>query len=121
MAAAAKSRLGAGPAEILKQRGAAIDALDKLFTHEVPDGRRRVELRLVWPRESVLDRDPIGEGLRAFIIHRGWDLWMHGGDEELFAAVRAIMTARPEQRLWNRTQLAALWGDIGEHQAGRRQ
>ena len=67
----------------------------------------------------MLDRDPVGEGLRAFIIHRGWDLWMHGGDEELFAAVRAIMTARPERRLWNRTQLAALWGDIGEHRAGR--
>jgi hypothetical protein len=105
----------AGPAEIVKQRGAVIDALDKLFAHEVPAvGCRRAELRLVWPRESVLDRDPIGEGLRAFIVHRGRDLWACGGDAELFAAVRAIMTARPARRLWNRTQLAALWADIGE-------
>jgi hypothetical protein len=101
--------------DVAKQRGAVIDALDKLFAHEVPvAGRRRVELHLVWPRESVLDRDPIGEGLRAFIIHRGRDLWACGGDAELFAAVRAIMTARPARRMWNRTQLAALWADIGE-------
>src|ERR1700733_11535637 len=108
MSAAAKSKLSAGPAEIAKQRGAVIDALDKLFAHEVPVGCRRVELRLVWPRESVLDRDPVGEGLRAFIIHRGRDLWVCGGDAELFAAVRAIMVARPARRMWNRTQLAAL-------------
>jgi hypothetical protein len=115
MSLAAKSKPIVRPAEIAKQRGAVIDALDKLFVHEVPvAGHRRVELRLVWPRESVLDRDPIGEGLRAFIIHRGRDLWACGGDAELFAAVRAIMTARPTQRMWNRTQLAALWADIGE-------
>ena len=54
----------AGSAEIAKQRGAVVDALDRLFTHEVPiAGRRRIELRLVWPRESVLDRNPTGEGL----------------------------------------------------------
>ena len=88
----------AGPAEIAKQRGAVVDALDRLFVHEVPAGKR-VAPRLVWPRESAHDRDPIGEGLRAFITRRGWDLWLCGGDAELFAAVRAIMTARPERRM----------------------
>jgi hypothetical protein len=112
-------RRGVNSAEIKKQRGAVVDALDRLFAHEIPDGRRRVELRLVWPRESALDRDPIGEGLRAFIIRRGWDLWTHGGPLELFATVRVVMAARPERQMWNRTQLAALWGDIGEHHVGR--
>lgn len=63
----------------------------------------------------MIDRDPAGEGLRAFIIRRDWDLRAFGGYLELFAAARAVMAARPERRMWNRTQLAALWGDIGEH------
>ena len=115
MSLAAKSKPIVRPAEVAKQRGAVIDALDKLFAHEVPIAAcRRVELRLVWPRESVLDRNPIGEGLRAFIVHRGRDLWLSGGDAELFASVRAIMEARPARRMWNRTQLATLWANVGE-------
>jgi hypothetical protein len=106
-------------AEIEKQHIAIVVALDRLFAHEVPAGERhRVGLRLVWPEEDALDRDPIGEGLRAFIVRRGWDLLTFGGQVELFAAVRAVMAARPERRMWNRTLLAALWGDIGEHGPG---
>jgi hypothetical protein len=109
------------PAQIEKQLGAVVDALDRLFVHEVPaDDRRRITLRLVWPVAEAIDRDPVGAGLRAFITRRGWDLWAIGGDLELFAAARAVMTSRPERRMWNRTQLAALWGDIGEHGQGRR-
>jgi hypothetical protein len=114
-------RRGASLAKIEKQRGAVVDALDRLFVHEVPaGGRRRVGLRLVWPVGDAIDRDPTGEGLRAFIVRRGWDLWAIGGHLELFRAVRAIMTARPQRQMWNRTQLAALWGDIGEHGRGLR-
>jgi hypothetical protein len=114
-------RRRADPAEIEKQRSAVVDALDRLFTHEVPaGGRRRVGIRLVWPVGDAIDRDPTGEGLRAFIVRRGWDLWAIGGHLELFRAVRAVMAARPQRQMWNRTQLAALWGDIGEHGQGRR-
>ena len=104
--------------EIEKQRGAVLVALDRLFEHEVP--RRRSRLRLVSPAMSVLKVDRTGEGLRAFIVSRGRDLFNIGGHLELFAAVRAVMAARPERQMWNRTQLAALWGDIGEHGRGRR-
>lgn len=111
----------ASPAEIEKQRGAVVDALDRLFVHEIPAGDRcRIRLRLVWPEGDVIDRDPVGEGLRAFIVRRGWDLWTMGGHLELFAAVSAVMAARPERQMWNRTQLASLWGDIGEHGPGLR-
>jgi hypothetical protein len=108
-------------AEIERQRSSVLAALDKLFEHEVPaDGQRRIPLRLVWPIGDAIDRDPEGGGLRAYIIRRGWDLWGYGGHLELFAAVRAVMVARPDRQMWNRTQLAALWGDIGEHGQGRR-
>jgi hypothetical protein len=91
-----------------------VAALDKLYAYEVPtDGRRQVRLRLAWPVIEAIDRDPIGQGLRAFITRRGWDLWTIGGHLELFAGVRAIMIARPERQVWNRIQLATLWGDIG--------
>ena len=116
-----ESKRRSGPAEIEKQRGAVIDALDRLFAYEVPaDDRCRITLRLVWPEGEAIDLDPVGEGLRAFIIRRGWDLWTFGGHLELFAAVRAVMAARPQRQMWNRTQLAALWGDIGEHGLGLR-
>ena len=109
-------------AEIEKQRGAVLDALDRLFVHEIPagDSNRRVTLRLVWPAGEAIDRDPIGAGLRAFLTRRGWDLWALGGHLELFQAVRAVMAARPDRQMWNRTMLAALWGDIGEYGQGRR-
>jgi hypothetical protein len=115
-------RRRADPAEIEKQRGAVLDALDRLFVHEIPtgDSNHRVALRLVWPAGEAIDRDPIGAGLRAFLTRRGWDLWAIGGHLELFRAVRAVMAARPDRQMWNRTILAALWGDIGEHGAGRR-
>ena len=120
MSVAAK-KPNAGSAEVDKQRGAVVDALDRLFAHEIPAGDRpRVCLRLVWPEGEAIDRDPVGEGLRAFIIRRGKDLWTIGGHLELFAAVYAIMLARPERQMWNRTMLATLWGDIGEHGRGRR-
>jgi hypothetical protein len=106
------------PAEVEKQLGAVLDALDRLFVHETPIGGRRVALRLVWPAGEAIDRDRAG--LRAFIVRRGWDLWAIGGHLELFRAVRAVMVARPDRQMWNRTMLAALWGDIGEHGAGRR-
>jgi hypothetical protein len=94
------------PAGIEKQCGAVVDALDRLFTHEVlVGGRRRTPLRLVWPEGEAIDRDPVGEGLRAFIVRRGWDLWTLGGHLELFEAVRAVMAARPERQMWNRVQL----------------
>jgi hypothetical protein len=59
------------PVAIEKQLGAVVDPLDRLFAHEIPAGdRRRIPLRLVWPAGEAVDRDPIGEGLRAFIIRR---------------------------------------------------
>jgi len=106
--------------EIEKQHGAVVVALDKLFEHEVPKRRSRARLRLAAPRLAALKADQVGEGLRAFIISRGWDLWTFGGHLELFAAVHAVMAARPDRQMWNRTQLTALWGDIGEDRPGGR-
>jgi hypothetical protein len=109
-------------AEVEKQHGAVLAALDKLFAHEVSTSvPGRPALRLVHPALEAIDRDPVGVGLRAFITRRGLDLWAIGGHLELFAAVRYVMAARPERQAWNRTQLAALWGDIGIHPTGIRQ
>jgi hypothetical protein len=113
-----ESKSGGSLTEVEKQHGAVLAALDRLFEHEVP--RRRSRLRLVSPAMSVLKVDRTGEGLRAFIVSRGRDLFDIGGHLELFGAVRAIVAARPERQTWNRTQLATLWGDIGEHGPGRR-
>jgi hypothetical protein len=54
-----------------------------------------------------------GEGLRAFLERRGWDLWAIGGELALFGAMRAVMAAQPHRQKWNRTLLSALWADIG--------
>jgi hypothetical protein len=94
-----------------KQHGAVLAALDKLYEHEVPT--RRSRLRLVSPAISVLKVDRTGEGLRLFLRSRGRDLYALGGHLELFAAVRAVILARPERRAFNRTLLASLWSDIG--------
>jgi hypothetical protein len=88
-------------------------ALDKLHTLEVPRGSRPV-LRLVLSVGEAVDRDPTGEGLRAFLIRRGWDLWTLGGESALFGAVRAALAARPDRKMWIRHVLSALWVDIGE-------
>jgi hypothetical protein len=100
-------------AEIEKQRAAVLVALDKLHAHEVPASGSRPILRLVHPPMAVVDHDPVGAGLRVFITCRGWDLFALGGQLELFAAVRAVMRARPERQTWNRTVLAALWSCVG--------
>jgi hypothetical protein len=104
--------------EIEKQRGAVLAALDRLFEHEVP--KRRSRLRLVSPIMSVLKVDRTGEGLRAFIVSRGRDLFDIGGQLELFGAVRAIVAARPERQTWNTMVLTGLWANIGEHGSVRR-
>jgi hypothetical protein len=83
-----------------------------LYEYEVPHGPRPA-LRLVRSVSDAIDHDPTGEGLRAFIIRRGWDLWAFGGELELFGAMRAVMAARPERQTWNRHLLSTLWADIG--------
>jgi hypothetical protein len=100
-------------AEIENQRGAVMAALDRLFEHEVPARRSRVNLRLVTPKLAVLKADPVGEGLRLFLRSRGRDLYTAGGDEELMLAFSAVMRERPDRRAFNRTLLASLWSDIG--------
>jgi hypothetical protein len=105
-------------AEIEKQHGAVLAALDRLFEHEVP--KRRSRLRMVSPAMSVLKVDRTGEGLRAFIVSRGRDLFDIGGHPELFGAVRAIVAARPERQTWNTMVLTALWANIGEYGPGWR-
>jgi hypothetical protein len=102
-------------AEIDKQHSAVLAALDKLFELEVPRWPRPI-LHLVAPAIEAIDRDPAGEGLRAFIIRRGWDVWAIGGELELFGAMRAVMVARPHRQVWNRHQLSTLWADIGLHE-----
>jgi hypothetical protein len=105
-------------AEIDRLHGAVLQALDKLFELEVPRGPRP-GLRLVRSGSDAIGHDPAGEGLRAFIIRRGWDLWGAGGELELFGAMRAIMAARPQRQMWNRTLLSTLWADIGVHERKR--
>jgi hypothetical protein len=102
-------------AEIDKQRSAVLQALDKLFELEGPRGAKP-GLRLVRPVLEAIDHDLAGQGLRAFIIRRGWDLWTVGGDLELFGAMRAVMAARPQRQMWNRHLLSTLWADIGLHE-----
>jgi hypothetical protein len=100
--------------EIEKQHRCILAALDKLFLHEVPaEGQPRPRLRLVWPATEAIDRNPVGEGLRALIRYRGRDLWSYGGEYQLFVAMRMIAAARPGHRSWNQMQLMALWDDIG--------
>lgn len=106
-----------GATSIEDQHGAILAALDKLYEHEVPQRRSRTRLRLVTPRLAVLKADQTGEGLRLFLRSRGQDLYGAGGHLGLFAAVRAVMMARPGRRTWNQMQLAALWGDIGENES----
>jgi hypothetical protein len=101
--------------EVGRQRTGVIVALDKLFAAEVLAADRHPKLRLVWPAIEAIDRDSAGEGLRTFITRRGRDLYAIGGQLELFATVRAVMVVRPERQAWNRTQLASLWGSIGEN------
>lgn len=103
-------RSGASFAEIEKQRGAVVAALDRLFAHEIPTRRR---LRLVAPKMAVLKADQAGEGLRLFLRSRGRDLYAIGGDEELMLAFSAVMRERPDRRAFNRMLLASLWSDIG--------
>src|SRR6516162_5983203 len=91
-----------GRAEVEKQHGAILQALDRLFELEVPRGPRP-GLRLVRSPSDAIDHDPAGEGLRAFITRRGWDLWAFGGELELFGAMRVVMAARPHRQMWNRT------------------
>jgi hypothetical protein len=101
-----------GQVEVERQHGAILQALDKLFELEVPRGSRPA-LRLVRSLSDAINHDPVGEGLRSFIIRRGWDLWTFGGDLELFGAMRAVMAARPQRQMWNRHLLSTLWADIG--------
>ena len=112
-----KSKSGGSLTEVEKQHGAVLAALDRLFEHEVP--KRRSHLRLVSPAMSVLKIDRTGEGLRAFIVSRGRDLFDIGGHLELFGTVRSIVVARPERQTWNTMVLTALWANIGEHGPGR--
>ena len=96
---AARSKPSAGSAEIEKQRGAVVDALDRLFAHEIPAGdRHRVCLRLVWPEGEAIDRDRSAKGCAP-----SSSAATIGGHLELFAAVYAVMVARPERRMWNWT------------------
>jgi hypothetical protein len=112
-----ESKSGGSLTEVEKQHGAVLAALDRLFEHEVP--KRRSHLRLVSPAMSVLKIDRTGEGLRAFIVSRGRDLFDIGGHLELFGTVRSIVVARPERQTWNTMVLTALWANIGEHGPGR--
>jgi hypothetical protein len=113
LSAAARIAESKRPAEIENQHGAVIAALDRLFTHEVPSRRSRVNLRLVAPKMAALKADQAGEGLRLFLRSRGRDLYSIGGDEELMLAFSAVMRERPDRRAFNRTLLASLWSDIG--------
>jgi hypothetical protein len=107
----APARTRSGHVEIDRQHSAILEALDKLFALETPRAGKPV-LHLVQSGDlSVGDR--AGEGLRAFIIRRGWDLWAYGGELELFGAMRAVMAAQPSRQMWNRTVLSSLWADIG--------
>ena len=99
--------------EVDKQHGAVLQALDKLFELEVAARAGRPVLRLVSPAIEAIDRDPAGEGLRAFLVRRGWDIWAMHGELGLFGAMRAVMATRPQRQMWNRTVLSGLWADIG--------
>jgi hypothetical protein len=99
--------------EFREQHEAIVTALDELFAHEVLVEKPPPKLRLVWPALEAIDRDWTGEGLRAFVVYRGQDLWELGGHLALFEAMRVVMAARPGHQAWNRTQLTALWADIG--------
>jgi hypothetical protein len=99
-------------AEIGRQYGAVLLALDELFGLEVPRGPAP-KLRLVRSFGEAVDRDHVGESLRAIIIRRGEDLFAIGGQLGLFAAVRAVMAARPDRQRWNNHALSALWAGIG--------
>jgi hypothetical protein len=99
-------------AEIDRQRGALLQALDKLYAYEVVARGGKPTLRLVRPGEAI-DCDCTGEELRAFITRRGWDLWTIGSELELFGAMRHVMAARPSRQKWNRHLLSTLWWDIG--------
>jgi hypothetical protein len=104
--------------EVSQQFAAVVMALDKLFEAEVPRGASRPVLRLVSP----IDDDVFGagalasEGLRAFLVRRGCDIWTCGGEIELFNAMRHVMAARPRRQRWNRFVLSTLWADIGLHE-----
>jgi hypothetical protein len=111
----AKDRKGAKDRDrVEKLRRAVLAALDKLYAHETPKRRSRSRLRLVTPFMAVLEADQTGAGLRLFIISRGRELYAAGGHLELFAAVRAIVAARPARKTWNTLMLASLWSDIGD-------